>query len=114
MKVIIAGGRDFDNYELLKEFCDNIIKDDDYEIVSGNAKGADKLGENYSKERNLKLTLFPADWNKYNKAAGMIRNIEMAEYGDMLIAFWDQKSRGTKNMIDTAKKLGLVVTVCNY
>ena len=114
MKVIIAGGRDFDNYELLKEFCDNIIKDNDYEIVSGNAKGADKLGERYSKDRNLKLTLFPADWNKYNKAAGMIRNKQMAEYGDMLIAFWDQKSKGTKNMIDTAKKLGLVVTVCNY
>ena len=105
MKVIIAGGRDFNNYELLKEFCDNILNDNDHEIVSGNAKGADKLGERYSTERNLKLTLFPADWNKYNKAAGMIRNIEMAEYGDMLIAFWDQKSRGTKNMMEGLREL---------
>lgn len=114
MKVIIAGGRDFTNYELLKEFCDSILTDTNYEIVSGNAKGADKLGERYSTERNLKLSLFPANWNKYGKAGGMIRNKEMAEYGDMLIAFWDQESRGTKNMIDIAKKLNLIVNICNY
>ncbi len=114
MKVIIAGGRDFTNYDILKQFCDNIITDSNFEIVSGNAKGADKLGEQYAKEKNLKITLFPANWDKYGKSAGMIRNKEMADYADMLIAFWDQESRGTKNMIDTAKKLNLIVNICNY
>jgi len=113
MKVVIAGGREFNNYELLREICDELITTDS-EIVSGGAKGTDKLGERYANEKGYDLKIFPADWNKYGKGAGPIRNRQMAEYGDMLIAFWDGKSTGTKNMIETSMKLGLSVHIKKY
>lgn len=114
-KIIIAGGRDFDDYELLKRICDNLIKyKDSVEIVSGGANGADKLGERYAKENNMNLRIFPADWYKFGKSAGYKRNLQMASYADVLIAFWDGKSKGTGHMIDLAKKHGLGVTVINY
>ena len=59
------------------------------EIASGAAKGADKLGEQYAKERGFKLTKFPANCNKYGKTAGPKRNQQMAQYADALIAIWD-------------------------
>jgi hypothetical protein len=114
MKVIIAGGRDFDNYILLREKCDELIESNLTEIVSGGARGTDKLGEQYSKEKGFDLKIFPADWNKHGKGAGHIRNRQMADYGEMLIAFWDGKSSGTKNMIENSKKLGLTVHIVNY
>ena len=115
MKVVIAGGREFNNYELLREICDGVIPTlTTPEIVSGGARGTDKLGEQYSKEKGFDLKIFPADWNKHGKGAGHIRNRQMAEYGDMLIAFWDGESKGTKNMIDTSKKLGLLVYIHRY
>lgn len=108
MKVIIAGSRDFNDYKLLKEKCDLILSDyNDIEIVSGLARGADKLGERYARENKYLIKPFPADWNKYGISAGYIRNEEMAKYGDFLIAFWDTKSSGTKHMIDLAKQYGL-------
>jgi hypothetical protein len=114
MKVIIAGGRDFDDYQKLREFCDKVLKDQqDIEIVSGAAKGADHLGERYAIERGYKTTRFPADWNK-GRSAGYIRNKQMAEYGDALIAFWDGTSKGTGHMIDLAKQYKLKIRICNY
>lgn len=115
MKVIIAGGREFSDYELLKSSCDNILSSvTDIEIVSGKSLGADKLGEYYAKEKGYKVKEFPADWIKYKKGAGPIRNKQMAEYADGLIAFWDGRSKGTKNMIDLAKKHGLKVRIIKY
>lgn len=114
MKIVIAGGREFNNYELLREKCDEIIDSNFAEIVSGGAKGADTLGETYAKERGYDVKLFPADWKTHGRKAGPIRNLQMAEYGDMLIAFWDGNSSGTRNMIENGKKLGLVVHVINY
>lgn len=83
-------------------------------IVSGHASGADALGERYAQERGLECEQYPADWEAYGRAAGPIRNAEMAEVADALIAFWDGASRGTKNMIDTAKSKGLKVAVVRY
>jgi hypothetical protein len=105
MKVIIAGSRNFTDYQKLKKVCDQILqKQTDIEIVSGNHyKGADKLGIQYANEKGFDLIRFPAEWNKFGKAAGPIRNKKMARYADALIAFWDGKSRGTKNMIQNAK-----------
>jgi hypothetical protein len=114
MKVIIAGGRDFDNYNLLQEKCDELINSNLTEIVSGRAKGADTLGERYAKEQGFDTKLFPADWKTHGRKAGFIRNKQMADYGEMLIAFWDGKSSGTKNMIENANKLGLIVHIVNY
>jgi len=116
MKIIIAGGRNFTNYKKLCKVCDNILQNqNNIEIVSGAYyKGADKLGEQYAKERGYKIIRFPANWNKYGKAAGPNRNQQMANYADALIAFWDGKSRGTLNMIDLAKSRNLKINICYY
>lgn len=115
-KVIIAGGRDFNNYPLLQEKCDAILKDikEDITVVSGTARGADLLGEEYSRNRSYQLVYFPANWRLYGKSAGPVRNREMAEYADALIAFWDGESRGTKHMIETAREKNLKVRIINY
>lgn len=114
-KVIIAGSRTFDNYELLKEKCNTLLsKRADIEIVSGAARGADKLGEQYANEHGYKLTHFHADWDTYGKGAGFKRNNQMALYADALIAFWDGKSRGTEMMIQLARGRNLLVRVVKY
>jgi len=103
MKVIIAGSRGFSDFQLLYSKCEEILKDlSEIEIVSGTARGADKLGEHYASLKGHSVAKFTADWDKHGKAAGYVRNKEMAEYADMLIAFWDGESRGTKHMIDLA------------
>jgi len=115
MKVIIAGGRDFMDYGLLKTKCDGFFRNSKgVEIVCGKAKGADSLGELYANENGLPLHEFPANWNMHGKAAGPIRNEEMGNFGDALVAFWDGKSRGTKHMIDYMKGLGKPVRVVHY
>ena len=115
MKVIIAGGRCFEDYNNLRQFCDGILQNQhNIIIVSGGARGADLLGENYAKERNYKLVRFPAAWSTYGKSAGVLRNAEMAKYADSLIAFWDGKSKGTSSMINLAEKEGLKVYVFYY
>lgn len=105
MKIIIAGGRDFRDYTKLESNVDSIIKeldlyDHEVHIITGGAKGADKLGEQYAIKNSFTLEKYPANWNKYGKSAGPIRNAEMAKVADVLIAFWDGKSKGTKDMID--------------
>ena len=117
-RVIIAGCREFNDYEFLRQKCDNILskvrQTHSVVIVSGTARGADQLGERYAAERGYQVRRFPADWDRHGKAAGPIRNAEMADNANMLIAFWDGVSRGTKNMIDTAKNRGLEVHVIEY
>jgi hypothetical protein len=114
IKVIIAGGRDFSNETLLAEHCNRWLIGSDFEIVSGTARGADRLGEFYAIDRNFQIQRFPPDWDTYGKRAGYLRNEEMANYADMLIAFWDGQSRGTKHMIDIATSKDLVVHVVKY
>lgn len=115
MKIIIAGGRDFKDYKHLCRICDDTLSQfENVSIVSGTAKGADTLGERYAKENGYKVERFPADWDKYGKRAGYLRNREMAEYSDGLIAFWDNESRGTKNMISEANKEELMIVVSYY
>lgn len=77
-----------------------------YCVVSGAARGVDRLGERYAAERGLHLTRFPAQWDLYGRSAGMRRNTEMAAYADALIAVWDGVSRGTANMIALMEKFG--------
>ena len=112
-RVIIAGTRDFSDYQLLRDKCDAILsskrQDSNIIIISGTARGADRLGERYARERGFQLRQFPADWMNDEKKAGPIRNAKMADNADALIAFWDGQSRGTKNMIEIAKRKGLVL-----
>lgn len=114
-KVIIAGGRDFNDYDLLSYKLNRILKNKtDIQIVCGMARGADSLGERYAKENNYLIKEFPANWDKYGKAAGYIRNKEMAEYADACVCFWDSKSKGTKHMIDLATEQGLDLRIIPY
>lgn len=115
MKVIIAGGRDFNDYGLLKTKCDFFLsKYKQVEIVSGKAKGADALGELYADENRMNIHFFPANWDMYGNAAGPIRNEEMGKHADVLIAFWDGKSKGTKHMIDYMNSLHKPVRIVYY
>ena len=81
------------------------------EVISGTARGADRFGEEIAEELGIPVRRFPASWNKYGKSAGHIRNIEMAQNADALVAVWDGKSVGTKDMIRIAKMNGLKVFV---
>jgi hypothetical protein len=114
IKVIIAGGRTFNDYNLLCQICDKALSlQSEIEIVSGTANGADKLGEKYAEKKGYTIKRFPANWNM-GRSAGYKRNEEMAQYADALIAFWDGKSKGTKHMIDLANKYRLKIKVIIY
>jgi hypothetical protein len=111
MRCIIAGSRSFDDYgymvQKLTGWCEEFMS----EVISGGAKGADRLGERFAKEHNIPLKIMPADWDRYGKRAGYIRNTQMAAEADVLFAFWDGKSPGTKHMIDIAYDKGLLVFI---
>ena len=117
-KVIIAGSRGFSNYKLLKEKCNEYLREKRKEyniiIISGGARGTDTLGEKYAKDEGFSLEVFLANWNKFGKSAGFRRNEQMAEVADALIAFWDGKSHGTKHMIEIMENKKLLVRVVNY
>lgn len=100
-KVIIAGGRDIEWYNidrLMENAAHNLgFSLEEVEVICGKAPGIDTLGENWAIENNHKVTRFHADWNKHGRAAGPIRNREMAEYtgpSGFLVCVWDGKSRG--------------------
>lgn len=117
-RVIIAGCRDFDDYALLKERCNDYLcekmETHNVIIVSGHASGADALGERFAEEHGLQCEIHPADWAKYGRSAGPIRNAEMASCSDALIAFWDGQNPGTRSMIELARKKGLQVAVVYF
>ena len=83
-------------------------------VVCGCAKGADKLGACFAHDKGLRVHSYPANWTKHGKRAGILRNVDMAQNADCLIAFWDGESRGTKHMIETALDRGLDVHVYRY
>lgn len=112
MKTIIAGGRDITDYNLVLDAV-HASSFDITEIVSGGARGVDQLGERIGREFNIPVKVFPADWDTHGKRAGPIRNAQMADYAEALIAVWDGQSRGTANMIQQATKKGLKVYVYN-
>ena len=110
MKVIVAGGRDITNFNLVEEAI-AISGFEVSEIVSGKAKGVDTLGEVWALKHNIPVEAFPADWNAHGRSAGPIRNRQMAEYADALVAIWDGESKGTANMIQQARKNKLNVFI---
>jgi hypothetical protein len=111
MKTIIAGGRDFTDYTLLQKEANRLDIDI---VVCGMAKGADSLGLKYAQEYKIGLKKFPADWDQYGKRAGPIRNCQMGDYADNLLAFWDGKSSGTAHMINYMRKLNKPVIIVSY
>lgn len=128
LRIVVAGSRNFKDYLLLRDtLMDYLEVMDDKDVVdnpsqvkfiSGTAKGADTLGEQFAYTYEYDVVRFPADWDTYGKSAGYRRNAEMAKFASeaygVLFAFWDGKSKGTKHMIDLAKRYGLEVHVVNY
>lgn len=134
LKVIVAGGRDFNDYDRLSavlfDFAEGLHGDVGISIVSGMAKGADALAVQFAHNESVKLYEFPADWddltvegaviktnrwgNKYNAAAGHVRNRKMAEFAERLIIFWDKSSKGSQHMIREMERLGKPVEVFTY
>lgn len=115
-RVIIAGGRDFDDYEKLAQAMDFYLSkiEDEIVVLCGMCEGADALGYKYAKERVYNVKFYPADWARHGRAAGPLRNEKMAQNADALVAFWDGKSRGTKNMIEFAKQYKLLIRIKTY
>lgn len=111
MKVIIAGSRNVKDWGTVYFAIAESKFFDITEVVSGTAAGVDKLGEQYGNEFGIPVKQFPANWDEYGKSAGFLRNTQMAEYADALIAIWDGESRGTKHMIDIMNKIGKPVFV---
>lgn len=118
-RVIVAGGRDFDDYPLLAAALDRLLERlPEAELVSGHARGADRLGERYAGEHGLPCAVFPADWKRFGRRAGSLRNAQMLEYAaeaePVVIAFWDGVSRGTADMIGRARAAGVECIVIPY
>jgi len=114
MKYIVAGGRDFNNYSIMRQTLSKIINPEEDIIICGDARGADAQGAIYAAQYSVPIQHFPAYWDTYGKAAGFIRNAEMGEYADAAIIFWDGKSKGTAHMIQTMKRLKKPYYVFDY
>ena len=105
-RIVIGGYRNFNNYEIFKNFVDLCVgQETGITILSGHCKGTDLMAERYAKEKGFALEIYPADWKKYGKAAGPIRNRQMVENADTVIAFVSKTASGTKNLIENAKRL---------
>lgn len=110
-KIAVIGSRDFTDFSLLKDVLD---AHGPMQLVSGGAKGADALAELYAKQNGLEVQLFKPDWKMFGRGAGVIRNRQIVESSDYVIAFWDGKSRGTKSSIDYARKQNKMVYIEFY
>jgi len=110
MKLAIIGSRTFNNYELLQETLEP-YKPKLTLVVSGAARGADKLGEYWARENKIETLIFPADWDKHGKKAGFIRNEDIIKNCDCCIAFWDGESKGTKHSISLCEKYNKPVKI---
>lgn len=115
MKVIICGSRGFTNYKLLKRKMNlYTLALGEVEVVSGGAEGADKLGERWACENYHKFHVFRPDYAKHGKKAPLVRNQEMVDFADALVAFWDGHSPGTRDVIDRAKAKRLKLRIVYY
>lgn len=115
MKVAVVGSRSFNDYELLKSKLDTFHNKCQIDvIVSGGANGADSLGERWARENRIELLIFLPEWNKYGKSAGFKRNVEIVKNSDVIIAFWDGQSKGTKHTIDLASEHKKPLKIIRY
>lgn len=122
MNICIAGGRDYTDYKsmelrileyITEEFNMRFLKEE-VTVISGVAKGADRLGEQFGKAYCKDIKRYPADWQKFGKSAGFRRNIEMAKEADLVFLFWDGHSKGTKHMMNISRQMGKPVVVFKY
>lgn len=112
MKLAIIGSRTFNDYNLLVSTLEQ-YKSKITLVVSGAAKGADSLGEKWAIKNNIKTLIFPADWEKYGKRAGFIRNEDIIKNCDCVIAFWDRISKGTAHSLSLCEKYNKPYKIIN-
>lgn len=98
MRIAIVGSRDWTNPDIVREYISRLPID--WVVISGHARGVDRYAESFARERGLLVESYPAEWERYGKKAGYIRNELLVQRCDCLLAFWDLKSRGTKHTID--------------
>lgn len=119
MRILVCGDRHFNDYEYVRnkivENCPKEYEDGSLVVISGAARGVDTCAADFALVHNLQLLEYPADWDKYGKAAGPIRNKQMLDEGkpDLVVAFLAEGSRGTANMIKQAEEAGVTVKVIN-
>lgn len=113
MKVAIIGSRGFKDYELMKR-CLDPVKEKITLIVSGGARGADTLGEVYAEENSIPTKILLPDWETQGKVAGFLRNKQIVENADIIIAFWDGESKGTQHSFKLAKELNKKLKIVKY
>ena len=115
-RVIVCGSRSFADFALLRSTLDVLLSRrlPDVVILSGGARGADQLAERYAALRGLTVERFPAQWERFGRSAGYIRNRQMAQCADAIVAFWDGCSRGTQHMISLASKLGIPYRIIRF
>ena len=104
-KVVIGGCREYADYAFFKLRLDEILKDlsGEITIISGHCSGVDRMGERYAEEKGFRVKIFLPEWDKYGRAAGPMRNKEMVACADLIIAFWNGRSKGTSSLIQYAK-----------
>lgn len=110
MRLIVAGPRDFWNFEFIVGKIKYYTQNVDWSLVCGDAPGVDNVAKNYAIANGIDVDLFPANWDELGKAAGPIRNKEMADNADALLAF-DNGSPGTADMVKQAREKGLTVKI---
>ena len=111
MKVAIVGTRTYPDLEQVRKYVRDLSPDDI--IVSGGAKGVDETAEGEARKLGMEVISVPAEWNKYGKRAGLIRNDIIVGMADCVVAFWDGVSLGTKYTIDKAKEKNVITQVFN-
>lgn len=105
MKVAIIGSRNFTDYDKLEEIVISLCTQSTEYIITGDAKGADSMAEQYAQKFSIPVKVIKPDWKKYGRGAGVVRNREIVCEADLIIAFWDGKSKGTSSGIKFAQKL---------
>lgn len=114
-RVIIAGSRSFNDYEYLKKYMDFLLQNKkEVVILCGEARGADALGKRYAQERGFPVQSFPADWQRFGRAAGPLRNRQMAACADACVVFWVGGSAGSASMVAEARRAGLALRVRRF
>ncbi len=124
VKILICGGRHFNEYDVFSKTVNSVLNDleihqDQIELVSGGCEGTDKMAERYAEENSISISVFNADWKRYGRAAGPIRNRQMIDYikdsdHSYVIAFTSDRTKGTRNTIELASKNSIEVFQFDY
>ena len=110
MKIAIVGSRDYKNLDKVENYILQLDPANDV-VISGGARGVDKVAELSAKQRGIPTVIFEANWKEFGRSAGFRRNADIVKAADSIVAFWDGSSRGTQHTVDLARKAGKLVVI---